>query len=595
MDESLELPPRVPFWRRRPVRLLRNILLTILATALLFFAIHQGFLRLVAWIFPAYESFFYNLGVFGIYRTASYVTLDARVPLGNIERWDDSCRGGLVLLAPFGADVGQSSPMILDARGELVWVGQSNHTTATNVNVQQYDGKPYLTYWAGDKNGGAGSGEAFMLDSSYRVVKRLKGEGPELRTDLHEFVVTDDGHALLSTINSTTGDMSNAGWGHSKNDYIYDSVFQEIDIATGDLLFQWRASEHFNPADAFMVRMWSGYTSLSPYDFFHLNSIQRDSKGNYLISARHMHQIVYIDGQSGDVIWKLGGHPESNDFVDLSDGEATNFAWQHHARWLSEEEGLISVMANGLGGFFQQYAPYSRALIIKIDQGNRTAELIHEYTSLDKVLSPSQGSVQILPNDNVFVGWGPMAAWSEFKHSGELLCEYHFAASAFFWTQRVKNYRAFKVYNWTAEPDYPPVAKTKGGKVYVSWNGATEVRSWKLQLLHGADENGQEMYEHLETIEKRSFESVFEKPKGRAGSRYRVVALNEQEEEIGASEPATEVEGAGLSWIVVVLLFVLLSGTGLWLFRRYRTRRRQENGYGSWELGTWKSYRYSRL
>ena len=33
----------------------------------------------------------------------------------------------------------------------------------------------------------------------------------------------------------------------------------------------------------------------------------KDSKGNYLLSARHVFTITYVDGRTGEVIWHLGG------------------------------------------------------------------------------------------------------------------------------------------------------------------------------------------------------------------------------------------------------------------------------------------------
>ncbi|GAB7360015.1 hypothetical protein MBLNU230_g7540t1 [Neophaeotheca triangularis] len=582
--------------RARLLRAATVATLAVLSIGLALLAIHQGFFRLVAWSYPSTESFFYNLAVFGIYRTTKFVTLDVQVPLGNVERWDESCGHGLVMIAPFGVQVPKGSgPLILDSRGELVWAADSSDNTATNVNVQRYKGKPYLTFWAGNKHGGEGVGQAYMLDSSYKIWKQFKAHGEGLRTDLHEFFITDDGHAIISAINDTTADMRDVGWFHTENDWVENGVFQEIDIETGELVFQWRSLDYYSPAESYAWRPMSGYIPNWPYDYFHLNSIQKDSKGNYLVSSRHLHKLMYVAGQSGDVLWTIGGRKSSSDFADLSDGAATDFQWQHHARWISEDE--ISIMDNGQGGNFQGTASSSRAMIIKVDQDNRTVELVHSYTSMDKLLSPSQGSVQVLPNDNVFVGWGPAAAWSEFKSSGELLCEYHFAASWFFWTQRVKNYRAFKVYDWKGKPDYPPTARKKNGKLYVSWNGATEVRSWKLQRMGFNATSGEETYGDVETIEKRGFESVFTIPSRRASDSYRVVALDSDREEIGVSETAVDAEGGGFFWITAAVLFLVFCLVmGLWWFLRFRGRRGGEKGQSSiWELGAWDRYRYSRL
>jgi len=61
------------------------------------------------------------------------------------------------------------------------------------------------------------------------------------------------------------------------------------------LLFQWRASDHVPLADSYKDRGNDGRTKETSYDFFHLNSIEKDESGNYLISSRHVHTLYYLD------------------------------------------------------------------------------------------------------------------------------------------------------------------------------------------------------------------------------------------------------------------------------------------------------------
>jgi hypothetical protein len=42
-------------------------------------------------------------------------------------------------------------PAILDSRGELVWIENEKFTQAMNLNVQQYKGQDYLTFWTKTK------------------------------------------------------------------------------------------------------------------------------------------------------------------------------------------------------------------------------------------------------------------------------------------------------------------------------------------------------------------------------------------------------------------------------------------------------------
>ena len=56
--------------------------------------------------------------------------------------------GGDLFLAPYSG-VGQYGPMILDEHGELIWFKSLSPagTRAANFRVQQYEGKPVLTWW----------------------------------------------------------------------------------------------------------------------------------------------------------------------------------------------------------------------------------------------------------------------------------------------------------------------------------------------------------------------------------------------------------------------------------------------------------------
>lgn len=39
------------------------------------------------------------------------------------------------------------SPVMLDARGNLIWMDNARFDQAMNLNVQKYKGKDYLTFW----------------------------------------------------------------------------------------------------------------------------------------------------------------------------------------------------------------------------------------------------------------------------------------------------------------------------------------------------------------------------------------------------------------------------------------------------------------
>lgn len=385
------------------------------------------------------------------------------------------------------------------------------------------------------------------LDSTYKVIHRVSAVGKDIRGDLHEFQLTKDGTALISVYNVTNADLSPMG--RPVDGWINDSVFQEIDIATGELLFEWKASEHFDPNESFMTHPLAGYWKSIPFDFFHINSIEKDSKGNYIISSRHMHTVTCIS-PTGETLWVLGG--QHNEFKDLSDGKATDFKWQHDARWVSEEDGILTLFDNSEAGILHIDAPYSTARMIKLDFVNRTATLLGLYVSLQQIRAPSQGSVQVLPESkNVFVGWGHSPAYSEYAPNGTLVCETHFGASWYDFWGRVVSYRAQKSSKWVGTPEHPPAVKIQLSNLYVSWNGATEVASWELQTAKSVDGE----FQALDVIEKTGFESTFVLPTEPKGdyTYYRVAALGHDGKVLGHSEAIREVKSSW-NWLTYFFL-----------------------------------------
>lgn len=568
-------------WRKLRITGLAIAFLAALLTTL--YAIHHLLLPIIAWLFPALVTPFYDLGVWGFYPTQKFVTFDGQAPVTKRLRWDSSCDGGYVLISPNGDSVPQPGPMILDSRGELVWMSGEFGTTM-NLELQRFQGEEFLTFWAGSKDGSMGQGSYYMLDHRYDVVQRVGAVGEGMHGDLHEFRITENDTALMTVYQKSNADLS--AMGRPVEGWITDSGFQEVDIRSGELVFEWDASKHFHGNDSYMTHPFAGYWESIPFDFYHLNSIDKDSKGNYLISSRHFHSVTCLS-PTGEVLWVFGGR--YSDFTDLSDGKASTFRWQHDARWLNEEEGILTLFDNEDAGPLHMDAHHSKAMKIRLDVESRTAELLATYTSLQQTRAPSQGSVQELPSGNMFIGWGASAAYTEHNPSGELLCETHFGAGHLFWWGMIKSYRAYKV-DWKGDPTYPPSIKIKDNNLYVSWNGATEVASWELQGSREKDK----AFERIDEIEKQGFESHFALPSSAATagfSYYKVAALDKGGNVLGVSRATTLAPPSGaksLSVAAGVLVVVALAVVGAWYGMRLIIRRR---GFRGNKL----EYEYSRI
>lgn len=385
----------------------------------------------------------------------------------------------------------------------------------------------------------------------------------------------------MTIYNKTQTDMT--AMGRPVDGWINNNLFQEVDIETGELLFEWNALDHFSIMDSFMTHPLAGYWESIPYDWFHINSVEKDVNGDFLVSSRHLHSLIKINGTTGEVIWVLGG--KHNSFQDISDGKATDFKWQHDGRWVSEEEGTLTVFDNSDAGPLHLDAPYSTARMIQIDFSKKTAKLLHMYISEKHTRAASQGSVQYLPSTTtVFVGWGHSPVFSEFALNGTLLCEAHYGAQFISHYGRVTSYRSLKLLEWVGTPAYPPRAKIMAGRLYASWSGATEVAQWTLQGSNSED------FTDVDVIDKAGFESSFALPSTGKFARYRVAALDREGNVLGHSDIATE-DGASSVWNVLLPLGCVFGvAAGFWAVRRFRMGERIGGG---WKKGY--SHKYSRL
>jgi len=266
-----------------------------------------------------------------------------------------------------------------------------------------------------------------------------------------------------------------------------------LDIETGEVLFEWKSIDHVDLEESYGTPSEDHYPGI---DYFHINSIDVDPDNNLLISARETSAVYKIDRTSGRVMWRLGGKKS-----DFEMGPGTRFAFQHDARRLPD--GTISIFDNGSLVFengIPEAVEESRAIVLDLDVDRMRASLVREYTHPDKQYAHAAGNTQVLPNGNVFVGWGRGLAVSEFGDNGELLFDFRVSPEH-------KSYRAFR-FPWSGQPFRRPVAvaertSAKELVVYASWNGATEVAVW--EVLAGPDPD---RLESLGSIPRDGFETV---------------------------------------------------------------------------------------
>ena len=351
---------------------------------------------------------------------------------------------------------GQRGPAILDNHGRVVWF-RPVKTVAINFSRQLYAGEPVLTWWEGTiSSTGIGQGEGVIVDQSYKTIARVQA-GNGFQADVHEFLLTPTGTALITVFNAVQADLSAVGG--PVNGTVLDSILQEIDVRTGKVLLEWHSLDHVPITDTYSP-------VLDPFDYFHMNSIDVDPlDGNLIISARNTSAIYKLDRKTGQVLWRLNGRSS-----DFQLGLDAPFMYQHDARM--HTDGTLTLFDDGPSASSAD----SRGLRLGLDFGAMRADVLQQYHHPTPLAASAMGNAQILPGDAVLVGWGTEPYFTEFGPAGDVRLDAKFDGDAW-------NYRTFRDV-WVGRPTTKPAvaALKKNGKVtvYASWNGSTETAYWRV-------------------------------------------------------------------------------------------------------------------
>lgn len=439
------------------------------------------------------------------------------VELEEGEAWDPaySTVEELIFLTPgFPDRPPTTGGLVLDAAGEPVWINPADPDDSQDdqfeLRVQEYQGEPVLTLYEGSSGGGKGDGTFTILNTSYEEIASVSTGGGLApgNADFHDSTITPRDTMLISAYEPAEADLSEIGG--PVDGWVEEAVIQEIDIATGDVLFEWSSLDHIPVSDTLQAfgaardgaprtqDFEAGQdddeavgTKESPFDYLHVNSITEDDDG-ILVSARHTSAIYRIDRTTGELDWVLGG--TANDF-DLEDG--AEFSWQHDAQ--RSPDGTLTLFDNASN---KDSGDNSRGLRLQLDEEAMTASVVTEYLPPEDRTAGSMANTHELPNGNIMVGWGAQPFYSEFTADGALIYDVSLGGDG--------SYRAYK-YPWVGVPAAPPDVAVQDDDgvptAYASWNGATEVAQWRL--LTGADEASAS---EGAIVDRESFESKLPLP-----------------------------------------------------------------------------------
>jgi EmrB/QacA subfamily drug resistance transporter len=418
--------------------------------------------------------------------------------------------------------IGQSGPLILDDHLQPVWFkAVPQKDVSSNLSLQTYHGKPALSWWQGTitNTGETLTGEDVVVNQHYQRVATLTGKNGWVPT-VHEMIIR--GNDAWVTVNKNLP-MDLSKYGGAYNGSMIDSAVQEYNLKTGKLLYTWDALKHIPLTDSQATLPTNGF----PWDAYHVNSVQLLGHGQMLVSMRDIWAVYKVDIKTGRIIWTLGG-PHSN----FKFGPGAFFSWQHDVR-AYPGTSLITMFDDhccqetGGGTYVSPSAP-SRGLVLKLNPTTRTASLVSQYSHGKNFDSQYMGDLEPLPGGDEFVGWGSQQNFTEYTATGHMILDG-------FLPYPDISYRT-TVEPWVGLPLYPPTgaARRRGGKttVYMSWNGATRVLSWRV--LGGSSAGS---LRQIAAVAKRGFETRIAVPS--TDTTFRVEALDGRGRVLGTSKPFT--------------------------------------------------------
>ncbi len=223
----------------------------------------------------------------------------------------------------------------------------------------------------------------------------------------HELLLLPNGDFMLISYPTLTGVDLTGLEAYGPNSTILDCAVQEVD-SQGNLVWDWRASNHTDPAKESVVPTDAG-TDADPADVYHCNSVDVNANGDVLISFRHMNAVLLVSKATGNVVWKLSGTAYNKDGAQIltiqGDPEGA-FYVQHDARF--QPNGDISLFDDHSAVFAVPGVPavrgVARGVEYALDLGTGTAHVVWQYQGGASTFL--LGSFRRYADGTNLIGWG---------------------------------------------------------------------------------------------------------------------------------------------------------------------------------------------
>ena len=190
----------------------------------------------------------------------------------------------------------QIGPQIYDNDGNLVWSGACQFHNRNAYNFQTIPGSNNLSVNYGvavENDAESRKGMGLVMSPSFEILQTVPAPRRSTNFDLHEFRVIGDGKkALYITNQPALVDISSLGK-KQKTAWVKSQGFQEVDVETGHVDFEWIAMDHLDLSEGWKPAPPDPISPDAQWDVFHINSIDKDIvSGNYLVLLpRHKYDL----------------------------------------------------------------------------------------------------------------------------------------------------------------------------------------------------------------------------------------------------------------------------------------------------------------
>ena len=436
-------------------------------------------------------------------------------PLGTTVYKPDKCWNGFTILS---ADKG----LLIDMNGNLVhlWKGKLHHPNkvypggyllsatsswkhgrqdAIQIQIRDFNDR---VLWRFDnwQEGKANEGDGTLWVSRQHHDLQLKGNPVGYYIPGATPLDPSKGTLLALAHYNVTNEKIN------KNVQLIDDALYEVNIATGKIIWSWKASEHIDEMgfDEAALKAMQRYNREAGsegdgFDWFHQNCAsylgpnrwydtgdKRFHPDNIILDSREAGLLAIIDHDSGRIVWRAGPY--------YRDGDDKQLGWMigpHHTHMIPKGlpgAGNIMVFDNGGASGYgppTDFAPdgisvmrrdYSRV----VEFNPITKEIVWEYAPNasgkpapaygHKLYSVNVSSAQRLPNGNTLITEGAQGRIIEVTKDYEIVWEY---MNPYLWDSDIpmtRNlvYRAYRMpYEWVPQLEKPKESAVDAGPNYM--------------------------------------------------------------------------------------------------------------------------------